>query len=177
MPRTLTAAGVVVVSLVIGVAEATAQAPQPPTICADDAAFHAFDFWVGEWHVYNNANGNVAGRNTITAQEAGCVLVEQWTAASGGTGMSMNYYDPIADQWRQLWIANAYAIDIVGGLDAAGAMVLTGEIRYFTQGRSFPFRGTWTPHADGTVRQLFEQQVPETGEWQLWFDGRYEPAP
>lgn len=177
MQRELTTTTVVLALLAGGAADLGAQVQQPPTICADDAAFHAFDFWIGEWEVYNNANGNLAGRNRIEAREAGCVLVEQWTAASGGTGMSMNYFDPVTDRWRQVWVANAYAIDIVGGLDAAGAMVLTGAIHYFAQRASFPFRGTWTPNADGSVRQLFEQQVPDTGEWQLWFDGRYEPVP
>ncbi len=37
----------------------------PPKVCMDEPAFRQFDFWVGEWDVYNNANGNLAGQNQI----------------------------------------------------------------------------------------------------------------
>jgi hypothetical protein len=148
------------------------QSQPPPTVCQDEDAFHAFDFWVGQWDVYDNTNGKLAGHNRIESQEANCVLVEHWTSVSGGTGMSMNYYDAVTEQWRQVWVANGYAIDIVGGLDDAGAMVLVGEIHTYAQHQSSPFRGTWTPSHDGTVRQLFEQQDAQ-GVWQTWFDGRY----
>lgn len=171
---TAATAFVAVVLLLTAARAAVGQTQQPPTVCQDEAAFHDFDFWVGEWDVYNNANGNRAGRNRIEAQESGCVLVERWTATSGGTGMSINYYDMVTDEWRQVWVANGYSIDIVGGLDEDGSMVLVGEIHNYAQQQSFPFRGTWTPNADGTVRQLFEQQNPGTGVWQVWFDGRYE---
>ena len=52
-------------------------------------------------------------------------------------------------------------------------MVMEGSIHYYKAGKRQPFRGTWTPNADGSVRQLFEQQDPETGEWAVWFDGLY----
>jgi hypothetical protein len=52
-------------------------------------------------------------------------------------------------------------------------MILNGKINYYKTGKSQPFRGTWTPNADASVRQLFEQQDPESGEWSVWFDGLY----
>lgn len=157
---------------------ATAQTPQtpPPVICQQDAAYRQFDFWVGEWEVFGNQNGALAGRNHIEARHGGCVLVERWESNGGGGGMSMNYYDGTTGLWRQVWVSVNYNIDIQGGLDDQGRMVLEGEIHtYPGGGQSLPFRGTWTPQADGNVRQLFEQQDPSTGAWQVWFDGRYEP--
>ena len=139
------------------------------------AEHRQFDFWVGEWDVYNNANGNLAGRNRIELRENGCVLVENWTSSSGGTGMSMNYYDSLTEKWRQVWIASNYSIDIVGTLNEVVAMALEGQLHNYRFSQSFEFRGTWTPHEDGTVRQFFEQKDPESGEWRVWFDGRYEP--
>ena len=85
----------------------------------------------------------------------------------------MNFYDPVEDQWRQLWVAGGYSIDYTGGLDRSGAMVLNGKINYYKTGKSQAFRGKWTPKADGSVRQLFEQQDPETNVWTIWFDGLY----
>jgi hypothetical protein len=34
-------------------------------------------------------------------------------------------------------------------------------------------KGIWTPNADGSVRQFFEQQAPDSQEWTVWFDGLY----
>ena len=85
----------------------------------------------------------------------------------------MNYYDNVTGRWRQLWVATNYSIDIEGGLNESGAMVLVGELHNYRPAQSVPFRGTWTPQPDGDVRQLFEQQDPDSGEWSVWFDGRY----
>ncbi len=162
--------------LVAALATSTSVTGQtPPKVCMDESAFRQFDFWVGEWDVYNNANGNLAGRNRIESRENGCVLVENWTSSSGGTGMSMNYFDSLTEKWRQVWIASNYSIDIVGGLNPEGAMVLEGQLHNYRSSQSFEFRGTWTPNEDGTVRQFFEQKDPTSGEWQVWFDGRYQP--
>ena len=46
-------------------------------------------------------------------------------------------------------------------------------IVYYNTGKSQAFRGTWTPNADGSVRQFFEQQTPDSQEWTVWFDGLY----
>ncbi len=98
--------------------------------CTSEDGFSAFDFWVGEWDVYlnNSANTNQVGSNTIEKLEAGCALLETWTGAGGSSGISINYYNPVRDEWRQLWVsAGEYAIDIVGGISNT-SMVLIGEI-------------------------------------------------
>ena len=69
--------------------------------CAHQQGFQDFDFWIGEWDVHL-ANGTVAGSNIIEAVERGCALTEHWTSASGGTGMSINYFDKASDEWVQV---------------------------------------------------------------------------
>jgi len=141
--------------------------------CTYDAKFSEFDFWVGDWQVYSNVTGTLAGTNSIRKLEQGCLLQESWQGAGGSTGTSINYYNPVQDVWRQVWVsAGLYVIDIQGALEE-GAMVLTGTIDTYN-GVSTPFRGTWTANADGTVRQLFEQLNSQTQAWDVWFDGRYE---
>ncbi|MDC1437180.1 hypothetical protein N8303_08075 [Gammaproteobacteria bacterium] len=145
--------------------------------CTSEDGFSAFDFWVGEWDVYlnNSANTNQVGSNTIEKLEAGCALLETWTGAGGSSGISINYYNPVRDEWRQLWVsAGEYAIDIVGGISNT-SMVLIGEIYNYADNETFDFRGTWTPNSDGSVRQYFEQYNDETDAWDPWFDGRYVP--
>jgi hypothetical protein len=140
--------------------------------CSALAGFDAFDFWVGEWEVFDNNTGRKAGENVITKKEKGCVLLEEWQGETGSTGMSLNYYNPVTREWRQVWVsAGRYAIDIVGGLRGT-AMVLEGSIYNF-QGAVWNFRGTWTPNDDGSVRQFFEQFNHDSEEWMPWFDGRY----
>ncbi len=152
---------------------ASAETPQKP-LCEKQPAFADFDFWVGQWQVYSNdAKRRFEGSNRVTKHHQGCLIMENWTSARGNTGSSMNYYDPVTGQWRQLWVASAYSIDYSGGLDRHGSMRLVGEIHYYDSGKRFPFRGTWTPNADGSVRQFFEQYDPEKGAWNTWFDGLY----
>jgi hypothetical protein len=156
-------------------AETPAEKPaQPQSICESNKSFSDFDFWLGEWNVYSNDDARqLQGTNSISKHHKNCLIMENWTNLQGGTGSSMNYYDAVEDQWRQLWVAGGYSIDYSGGLDASGCMVLNGKINYYDTGKSHAFRGTWTPAADGSVRQLFEQQDPESQEWTVWFDGLY----
>jgi len=155
----------------------TEQLPAQPKargLCETAERFNDFDFWVGEWNVYSNdEKRNFQGTNSITKHHKNCLVMENWTSAQGGTGSSMNYYDAVEDQWRQLWIAGGYSIDYTGGLDGSGSMVLSGRINFYKTGKSHDFRGRWTAAADGSVRQLFEQKDPQTGEWGVWFDGLY----
>ena len=163
-------------ALLVLAAPSAAQAQAPPSIiCQDEPEFRQFDFWVGEWDVFDNVSGNRAGTNSIQALHGGCVLVESWTSAGGPGGTSINYYDNVRGTWRQYWVSVNYSIEIEGGLDEDGSMVLEGALHNYRQRVAIPFRGTWTPQPDGSVRQLFEQQDPATDAWQVWFDGRYEP--
>ncbi len=152
--------------------DAPPAAPKSP--CETAEHFSDFDFWLGEWNVYSNDEKRVfQGTNSITKHHGNCLIMENWTSTQGGAGRSMNYYDPVEDQWRQLWVAGGYSIDYTGGLDSSGAMVLNGKINYYNSGKSEAFRGAWSTNADGSVRQFFEQQNSETKDWAVWFDGIY----
>ncbi len=149
-----------------------AYAQQKPFDCEGSSPHRQFDFWLGEWEVHNAA-GELQGHNLIGKVQRGCALSEQWRSVRGGTGQSLNWYDPGSGQWHQLWLdAGASIIDISGGLQDDGSMLLVGTIRYLNAGTQHPFRGRWTPLEDGRVRQFFEQQDDE-GEWQTWFEGFY----
>ena len=146
----------------------------PKPICETMKGFNQFDFWLGEWSVYSNdEKRTLQGTNSVTKHHQNCLIIENWTNTQGITGSSMNYYNAVEDQWRQIWVAGGYSIDYSGGLDDSGSMALSGKINYYKNGKSLAFRGTWSPNADGSVRQLFEQQDSESGKWTVWFDGLY----
>lgn len=149
---------------------------EPPPGCSEMKGAGDFDFWLGEWDVYG-PDGKLAGRNSVTKRARDCVILEQWSPGTQGApgGSSLNFVDPKTGKWRQVWVGTNTFIDYAGGLTPDGAMLLEGEISYFgtDEPRTVPFRGRWTPSADGSVTQSFHEQDPATGEWALWFEGQY----
>lgn len=139
-------------------------------MACEEAAYRQFDFWLGQWEVHTR-DGTLAGRNTIEQAESGCLLIENWQSANGGTGQSYNFYSPGTKSWRQVWVSQGAIIDYSGGW-REGAMQLEGEITYQASGQQFPFRGAWTPK-NGDVEQKLEQWNPETDRWDDWFTGVY----
>ena len=140
--------------------------------CENDEAFRAFDFWIGDWVVHGPA-GDLSGSNMIERSQRGCVLIENWTSVSGGTGMSINYLDKASGEWVQVWNAEGGSqIHIRGGMTNEG-MRLVGTLHTVATGTTVPFRGLWTPLADGRVRQFFEQSTDGGDTWTPWFEGFY----
>ncbi len=158
-------APVVAIAYLLGNGAMAASSP-----CAE-GPFREFDFWAGEWDV-RDAEGKAAGVNTITKEENGCVLVERWRSASGGTGQSYNYYDPSDKKWKQLWVGFNLLLHMEGGLND-GTMRLEGPLQYLGQNRTTILRGTWSKLPDGRVRQLFEESADKGASWTVWFDGYY----
>jgi hypothetical protein len=143
--------------------------------CAHTPGFSDFDFWIGDWDVHV-ANGTLAGTNSISREERGCVLVERWRNTTGGSGMSINYLDMITNEWVQVWNAEGGTqINIRGGLTDEG-MAMEGTIHYVNNGTTAPFRALWTPLPDGRVRQYFEQSNDGGETWVPWFEGFYTRA-
>lgn len=154
----------------------TAEMARTAYPCEHVEGFGDFDFWVGDW-VVHTADGRPAGENRIEKQERGCVLVERWSGAGGGTGMSINYLDRRSNEWVQVWnSASGGQIHIRGGLTDEG-MRLVGEIHYVASGTTADFRGLWTPLPDGRVRQFFEQSDDGGETWSAWFEGFYSRRP
>lgn len=140
--------------------------------CEHLERFRDFDFWIGDWEV-RGASGQLAGYNTIRAEQRGCVITEFWTDIFGGTGMSINYLDEASGLWTQVWTAESGSqIIIKGGMTDEG-MSLAGTLHGVGGDTTLPFRGLWTPLPDGRVRQYFEQSNDEGETWTPWFEGFY----
>lgn len=133
--------------------------------------FRQFDFWIGHWTV-RRPDGLPAGTNLITSEEGGCAIVEHWASANGGTGQSLNFFDPASGRWRQVWVGLGLLLTMEGGL-TDGAMVLEGPLQYLDPGRVTRLRGVWTALPDGRVRQQFHESDDGGTTWKLWFDGYY----
>lgn len=165
----LRTAAVLLTSFSLLVTADTAAAQQAP--CRADA-YRAFDFWIGTWDVIG-ANGNVAGRNVITAGNNGCTIHESYSTPRGYTGQSINAFDASRNRWHQTWSDNSGLLLLLDGESPRpGVMVLQGA-RRDGQGREILDRITWTASADGSVRQHWENSSDGGTTWTTSFDGRY----
>lgn len=131
--------------------------------------YRQFDFWVGEWEV-TNPDGEVVGHNTIRRVAGGCGLLESWEGAQGGTGRSLNMYEPSKDRWTQTWVGTGVILHLAGGL-RDGAMVMS-SVRATPRGEVMD-RITWTPMEDGTVVQHWELSTDGGESWRTAFRGTY----
>jgi hypothetical protein len=155
-------------------AAAHAQQPQPQFGCKEPL-HRQFDFWIGEWNV-TTPDGQPAGRNTIRGIEDGCVILESWTGAGGGTGTSINYVEQ--GRWHQLWVSNrtgASPLRLSGGLEG-GAMVMAGDYTR-PDGKRVRARMRWESIQDGKVRQTWENSEDGGVTWTTVFVGIYARKP
>ncbi|MDF2448335.1 MAG: Tetratricopeptide repeat protein [Bacteroidota bacterium] len=78
--------------------------------CEKDPVYRQFDFWLGEWEVFDLRN-NKAGDSRITTILNSCVLQEEWTSVSKHKGVlysgkSFNTFNAATQQWQQTWVDN-----------------------------------------------------------------------
>jgi hypothetical protein len=146
-----------------------ANRPQSP--CVDRAESRQFDFFVGEWDAYA-PQGRKAGASVIERIADGCGILENWTGALGGTGKSINFYDPRAGKWFQYWIGADGNPQRFSGIYKDGALRFEGEP--FTQnGKRFITRLTFFDVDANTVRQLSEQSDDGGKTWAINYDFKY----
>jgi hypothetical protein len=137
--------------------------------------YRQFDFWIGSWVV--SEAGQPAGRNDITPDLNRCALFESWTSVDGSRGRSVNYYDRAHGRWRQSWIDDRGGVLELNGQWLRGSMVLEGERPAAGAGPPVRHRISWTPNADGSVRQHWQTLKNPHGAWETVFDGLYRRAP
>ncbi|MFI5154976.1 MAG: tetratricopeptide repeat protein [Chitinophagales bacterium] len=74
--------------------------------CFADPKAREFDFWIGEWDVYQTGTTIQVGRSVIQQSSGGCAILENWTSLQGHNGKSLNYRDPSSGEWEQDWIGS-----------------------------------------------------------------------
>ncbi len=133
--------------------------------------YRQFDFWIGDWDVYLAAGG-LAGHNSVTREQDGCVLVEHWTGSGGGsTGTSFNYYDVRDQRWHQLYLdnsGNAGAFPAMAGALQDGKMVMLTDDTNNTLSR-----WTWYVMSPGKVKQMAELSKDHGKTWQITWNSVY----
>lgn len=164
-------------ALLLAASPGFAQSGAPPA-CADQAAFHALDFWVGEWVV--EVDGREVGRNRIEKVLDGCAVMEHWRSARGAEGKSLFYHVPATGAWRQVWVTGQATApggvkekELVERTDDGGVR-FQGEIP-LPEGGAYLDRTTLTPLDRGRVRQRIEISRDGGDSWSVAFDAVYRP--
>jgi hypothetical protein len=117
--------------------------------------YNQFDFWEGNWNVYNT-KGKLIGTNTIIKLQNNCILQENWVSkTSNSKGTSYNYYNKLDDTWNQVWIDNSGFNLVLKGKIINGQMVLKSDLIKTKKGNYFN-RITWYKNEDKSVTQLWE---------------------
>ena len=146
---------------------ALAQAPRSPCEAPEAAQF---DFWIGDWDVFN-PEGKQVGTNRIERLYA-CGVHENW---DGGKlkGQSFNRWIPRLGVWHQTWVDSAGGVLLLEGSFNDGAMTLS-DAKVPGRKDGAPVNEIrWTPAADGSVRQLWRVTRDGGATWNVAFDGRY----
>ena len=168
--------GIIAASLLAIMQQGSAAPPAapPPNPCAAEE-YAAFDFWIGEWDVFQTGGDAQVANSRIEKVSNGCAVRETWMPLRGGSGSSLTTLDPQTGNWHQLWVgAQPGRVFFEGGL-VGEAMVLTGYWGQDAEGRPNLVRMTYTSGEDGSVRQFGEASVDHGRTWSPSFDLTYRP--
>lgn len=112
------------------------------------------------------------GQSSIQKILGGCVILENWTSASGYTGKSFNFVDPVTGKWRQTWVDNK------GGKMEFTRSLEGKDMIYFADvnegGKEFRRRMTFFNLGPDRVRQFSERTGDNGATWQTEYDFIYD---
>ena len=144
---------------------------QTPCNCCTDS-HQQFDFWVGDWNVYD-VSGQKVGENKVEKLENDCIVSENWKGTGGSSGRSYNYFNTTDDTWNQVWISSSGNNLVLKGKASPNKMVLKSELITNEKGDYYN-RITWTKNDDGSVTQLWEILDKEKKPSSVAFEGIYK---
>jgi hypothetical protein len=158
---------------------AAAESPPPVAPCSSPE-YHQFDFWVGDWQVFDAATHQLVGFDHVAKLAEGCIVQQNISMLTDlyrrpgvpyrMSGISVNRFD--GERWLELWADNQWgAIALKGAPDAKAAMVLTTII----PSRNRDMRLVWEQHVDGSVEIFQYVAVAGSGKWETVGDLIYRP--
>ena len=140
--------------------------------CRFEPKAREFDFWIGEWNVFNPAGVQV-GTSSIQLILDECVIFENWMNRVGNEGKSFNKYDATAGIWRQTWVDQSGSwTEFRGEWNGAHMRITTDNVKQ-PDGSLKKRRMTFTPDAGGSVRQHGEMSADDGQTWTTEYDLTY----
>lgn len=153
------------------------RAAAPP---CETALHHQFDFWLGDWQVFDSATSALMGFDHIEKHLKGCAIVERLTWLSDAFSRPKLGYRPTGvgisavqgGAWVMLW-TDTYGGTWLGrgSRQPDGSMMFTSTTA--ESGRYT--RGVWLRNPDGTVRNIGYQSVDGKTNWAQSYNWLYRP--
>ena len=135
--------------------------------------YKQFDFWVGNWNVYDSKN-KLIGKNKVVRMDNACAIQENWNSMVGASkGTSYNYYNATDKKWHQVWIDNAGGSLVLKGHYKNNKMILRSTLITGKKGDYYN-QITWFKNSDGTVTQLWELLDKQLTSFNEIFRGTYK---
>jgi hypothetical protein len=140
--------------------------PAPSAGWCVAAAYRQFDFWVGDWDVFDVGSSIPVAHARIDPILDGCVLREEYQGTDGHKGQSFTIYDAARRVWHQSWVTNRGELLEIEGKIENGEIILSGEDR----AAGSLVRGTWKPQ-NGDVRETAPLPMAEThgNHGSIWY--------
>lgn len=143
----------------------------PPPNC-DDAAYRQLDFWIGDWTVFNTADGVEYATSRIERFPGNCAIRETYHSpkAPGGAyiGTSYSSIDFRDDRWHQMYVDNRGGFTwYTGGMEGADMVLIAPARGGATQ------KMVYSPQADGSVKQIGTVSTDGGKTWAAGYDYTY----
>lgn len=150
-----------------------AAAPAPPPLCTA-SEYRQFDFFVGDWDVYDVGRpDSIVARNRVAPMLGGCALREVYQQGDGLRGESFSLYDATRRVWHQSWVTNRGELLLLEGQLAGDRMVLLAP-ETGPNGSSSLVRGTWWQ--EGAAVRLRAERSHDAGRsWTMLYDIVFRP--
>jgi ketosteroid isomerase-like protein len=145
-----------------------------PSSCAS-SEYKEFDFWVGDWDVFESDGTTPAAHVRVERILNDCVLWERYEDPSGLRGESFSTYDVGRKRWHQTWVTNRGQLLTMEGQLQGAEMVLVGG-SHTSDGQEARVRGTWKAVSDG-VRETAIISSDAGKTWKPWFGLRFRSRP
>jgi hypothetical protein len=159
--------------LLLGMHAPGQRAPAAKSTSCSASLYHQFDFWIGDWDVFDYRGSTRTARVQVQAILDGCVLHETYTDDKGSQGESFTIYDSTRHRWHQTWVTNRGQLLVIEGALRDGAMVLEGS-DIAPNGKHRRVRGSWKAEPEG-VRETAVRSTDGGKNWQPWFDLTFRP--
>jgi ketosteroid isomerase-like protein len=140
-------------------------AEPPPTASCSAPPYRQFDFWAGDWDVFDIGSPIKVAHARVDLILDGCVLREDYQGADGHKGQSFTIYDASRKLWHQSWVTNRGQMLVIEGKIENGELVLSGE----DHAAGSIVRGSWKP-VNGEVRETAATSTDGGKTWKPWFD-------
>lgn len=143
--------------------------------CQTNPQNHEFDFWVGDWNVFQTGMDYQVGKQKIEKVSGGCIVLENWTATSvPGEGKSMNFISPKTGKWEQVWMGSGGVyLNYYNGEYKDGAMCYEGD-GVDKAGKKLLFHLIYFNLSKESLRQLLERSDDEGKTWTSVYDFTYK---